>query len=145
MNRQPEPGEWQTETDRYGAVRRYRMIGSVKEYEADVLTTRGTMAQSQLDTYNSTARPAVRTCLETEPAKSCPFLSGMKTDCTREKCAAYFGGSCTLSRSKAGRDTRGLQCPISKYHYPCREDCALYRNGCTLMATTTESEDNNHE
>lgn len=139
---EPEPGEWKTETDKYGAVRRYRITGGIKEYEAEIITTHGTMGKTQLDTYNHTAHPDTKTHLDREePAKSCPLLSGMKTDCTREKCAAYFGGGCTLSRGKAGRDTRGLQCPISKYHYPCREDCALYRNGCTLM-TTIESEVN---
>lgn len=139
---EPKPGKWQTEVNRYGGVRRYRIVGGVKEYEMDVMTTHGTLTQSQLDTYNNDTHRDKKTHLETEPAKkSCPLLSGMKTDCTREKCAAYFGGGCTLSRGKAGRDTRGLQCPVSKYHYPCREDCALYRNGCTLM-TTIESEDN---
>lgn len=41
-----EPGEWQEETNRFGGVRRFRMIGGIKEYECSVRTTNGTKPQS---------------------------------------------------------------------------------------------------
>lgn len=30
---EPEPGEWQEEVNAYGGVKRFRMIGHIKEYE----------------------------------------------------------------------------------------------------------------
>ena len=41
-----EPGEWQEEKNRFGGVRRFRMIGNVREYECEVRTTHGTISQS---------------------------------------------------------------------------------------------------
>lgn len=125
MTRLPEPGAWQTET-RNGVTRRFRWIGSVKEYETDFTFTGGTTSQPQ---------PEIK-----KQPKKCPFIEGIKTDCDPQ-CAAFFGGYCTLGRTGKARDTIGRRCPVSKYHYPCREDCAVYRGGCTLMTTPTESED----
>jgi len=47
--KEEEPGEWQEEKNQFGGVRRYRMIGSIKEYETEVTTTHGTYTQAEID------------------------------------------------------------------------------------------------
>lgn len=145
----PEPGEWQEEINQYGGMRRYRMIGGVKEYEMTVTVDGIEIPQSELTAYHERKKAAEQARREAEknrpappPPKNCPFNDGMQTSCTRDKCALYMDG-CTLARWNATKATEGLQCPFSKYRHKCRTDCALYRGGCTFtgIPTNTESED----
>lgn len=93
-------------------------------------------------------REAAKNAPPPPPRKNCPLADGMNTDCTNEKCALYLNG-CTLARltdRPPAKATEGLQCPLSKYRFKCRTDCALYnKTGCTLTAIKTESEDNNEQ
>lgn len=144
-----EPGEWQEEVNQYGGVRRYRMIGGVKEYEMDVTVDGITIPQSQLEDYHRRKKEAEKARLEAAknappppPRKNCPIFDNTglnNTDCTGEKCALYMDG-CTLARFTPAKDTAGLQCPFDRYKRGCRKDCALYRNGCTLTGITTNNE-----
>lgn len=149
-----EPGEWQEEVNQYGGVRRYRMIGNCKEYEMDVTVDGITIPQSQLEDYHrrkkeaeQARREAAKNAPPPPPRKNCPLADGMNTDCTNEKCALYLNG-CTLARltdRPPAKATEGLQCPLSKYRFKCRTDCALYnKTGCTLTAIKMESEDKKH-
>lgn len=116
----PEPGEWQTETTPYGGVRRYRMIGSMKEYEPEI----NGIPQSVF--FARQKRQAEQRAAELEREKkeaaeraarrrNCPFRDGMQTDCTREACALFLNG-CTLARladQPPAKATEGLQCPLA--------------------------------
>lgn len=135
----PEPSEWQEEVNQYGGVRRFRMIGNVKEYEMMVSVDGTQIPQSELSAYHERKQAAEKARAEAEknrPApplpKNCPLSDGMNTTCTREKCALYMGDDCTLARWNAAKVTEGLRCPLSKYKAKCRTDCALYKSGCTL-------------
>ncbi len=146
----PEPGEWQTETTPYGGVRRYRMIGGMKEYEPEIngipqsvfLESNRRMREQREAEYKEEQRRAAERAAQ---RRNCPFRDGMQTDCTREACALFLNG-CTLARladQPPAKATEGLQCPFSKYRSKCRTDCALYNGGCTLtgIKTNKESED----
>lgn len=147
-----EPSEWQEEIDKFGGVKRFRMIGHIKEYEPTITINGLEIPQSQLADYHRRQKEAEQARREAEknrpappPRKNCPLADGMNTDCKNEKCALYLNG-CTLARltdRPPAKATEGLQCPFSKYNYKCRTDCALYKGGCTLtgITTTTESED----
>ena len=123
-----EPGEWQEEVNQYGGVRRYRMIGNVKEYEMEVTVDGHTIPQSELEDYHRRKKEAEQARAEAE-----------------EKCALFLNGGCTLAQISdrpPAKATEGLQCPLSKYKSKCRTDCALFnKTGCTLTAIKTESED----
>lgn len=54
----PIPGEWQEEVNQWGGVRRYRMVGNVKEFETIVTTSYGDIPQSQLEAYNQRKKAA---------------------------------------------------------------------------------------
>lgn len=134
------PSEWQT--DEHG--RRYRMVGNIKEYEMMVRIGGISVPESQVEAHNARMRADAerqRQTVEQQPQpQNCPFMSGMQTDCTREKCALYCDG-CTLARiidRPPAKDTVGLKCPFSRYN--CRPDCALYKNGCALTGIKTHKE-----
>ncbi len=132
-----QPGEWQEEVNQWGGVRRFRMVGNVKEYEMTVKIDGHDIPQSEVEDYHRRKKAAQEAQRKAEaekakiPARNCPFAEGMQTSCTREKCALFMDG-CTLARITAAKATEGLQCPLSKYKAKCRRDCALYNNGCTL-------------
>lgn len=144
-----EPGEWQT--DETG--RRFRKIGEGSiEYEPTITVDGIEIPQSELAAYHERRKAAEQARKEAAakapapPArKNCPLMDGMNTDCTGEKCALFLKGGCTLAQISdrpPAKRTEGLQCPLSKYHFKCRTDCALYNmTGCTLTAIKTESEE----
>ena len=136
----PQPGEWQTEVNAYGGVRRYRMIGNCKEYEMMVTVDGMQIPQSELSAYHERkrqqeeARKLQEAKEKPRPLPDCPFSSGMDQRCKGEKCAIYMDG-CTLARigkGKATKDTQGAKCPFNGY--TCNKSCALYVGGCTLTA-----------
>lgn len=143
----PEPGEWQTETTPYGGVRRYRMIGGMKEYEPEIngipqsVFFRSQQAQKE-QREKQLKEEQARAAEKAARRRNCPFSDGMQTDCKREACALFMDG-CTLARLTPAKDTEGLQCPFSRYRHKCRKDCALYKGGCTLTGINQniESED----
>lgn len=49
---EPEPGEWQEEIDKFGGVKRFRMIGHIKEYEPTITINGLEIPQSQLADYH---------------------------------------------------------------------------------------------
>ena len=135
-------GEWQTEVNQWGGVRRYRMVGKIKEYEMMVHTEGGEIPESQLEEYNRRNREAREKQIAndkgiTMPVKICPFKSDLYRRCDGSKCAFYASG-CALAHLRTGtpRQTKDLRCPISGSN--CGNNCALYANGCAL---TKESED----
>lgn len=136
-----EPGEWQEEVNQWGGVRRFRMVGNVKEYELEV----NGIPQSRLEEHNK--REAERTKARNERDKQraaqwriCPLKVGnMKTACDREGCA-FFGDGCAiplLIGKPPLRDTEGLRCPISQWK--CSKDCAMYDGGCAITGIFTKS------
>ena len=129
--RQTEPGEWQR--DETG--RRFRMMGNIKEYEAEIIINGIPVPESQLSAYHA-ARKAVSEPekRETPKTRTCPFDGGIENQC-RENCALHTVHGCALVymvRRKPARGTAGKKCPFSAYS--CRESCALYNNGCVLAA-----------
>lgn len=140
----PQPGEWQTEVNPYGGVRRYRMIGNCKEYEMMVTVDGMRIPQSEVKAYHErkrqreAAQRIQATQIQQPPPQNCPFTSGLNTDCRREKCALFLDG-CTLAKignRQPAKDTKGLQCPFN--HCSCNEQCALYKGGCTLTAVNND-------
>ncbi|MBQ3379697.1 MAG: hypothetical protein IJG50_07550 [Clostridia bacterium] len=127
MNDETKSGEWQTDEN----GKRYRMIGRIKEYEMTVLTSHGTVTQSQLEAINrhETGKTAFE---QVKPIKACPFKDGLHTGCDGEACALYVDG-CALASGRPQRDTAGRKCPFGRSF--CGSLCALYNGGCTLTAT----------
>lgn len=135
-----EPGEWQEERDPYGNVRRYRMLGPIKEYEPTIIVNGIEIPQRELEDFNrrSKERAAaqsaqIRRAAPAQKSYICPFTGGNHA-CRRDKCALYTGRGCTLAQiaTTAARDTAGKSCPFSPYS--CRNDCSLYKTGCVLTA-----------
>lgn len=131
------PGEWQTEVDQWGAVRRYRMIGNCKEYEGTVRIDGLEVPESQLEAFHKSRteakekelhRPRPETISAT--VKRCPFMSGYNT-ARRADCVFRAGTRCALCRPRTAdtRDTAGAFCPFCG---TCKASCAMYDGGCTL-------------
>ena len=142
MGKKIIPGEWQEEVNQWGGVRRYRMIGNVKEYEMMVTVDGIQIPQSELEDYHrrkKEAEAARRAAPPPPPEKNCPFcFTGFPGKCKKEKCALYDGEACALAQlaATAARDTSGRKCPFNPY--PCEAHCALYKTGCTLTALNTK-------
>lgn len=154
--RDPEPGEWQEEVDKFGGVKRFRMIGHIKEYEPTIIINGLEIPQSQLADYHRRQKEAEerRKAEALEAAKnrpeprSCPFSNGCNNTCKREQCKIFINGKCAIA---AIADAHGAEieeapatdkrkCPFSIYG-KC-EGCALYHHGCALarLAAATYKE-----
>lgn len=145
---QPEPGEWQIEKNHFGGVKRYRMVGNVKEYEREINGVPESIffaSQKAQKEYDEARREEERREAERREAlrRNCPLRNGSTTDCTREECALFIGNGCALARltdRPPAKDTVGLLCPLSRVHSKCRKDCTLYNGGCALTGIDTKME-----
>jgi hypothetical protein len=144
--RDPEPGEWQEEVNAYGGVKRFRMIGQIKEYEPTITINGLEIPQSQLEDYHRRQKEAAerRKAEALEAAKnrpeprSCPFSNGCNNTCTREGCNIFLKGKCSIATIA---DASGVEieeapaqnskCPFSIYGR-C-QGCALYNKGCAIV------------
>ena len=139
------PGEWQEEIDKFGGVKRFRMIGHIKEYEPTITINGLEIPQSQLEDFHKRQKEAEerrRAAAEEEwknrpPARSCPFANGCNNTCTREKCKIFYDGKCSIATvaDAVGVEieeapARDKKCPFSIYG-KC-EGCALYHHGCAI-------------
>ena len=146
--RDPEPGEWQEEVNAYGGVKRFRMIGQIKEYEPTITINGLEIPQSQLEDYHRRQKEAAerRKAEALEAAKnrpepkSCPFSSGNNNTCWREKCSLFLKGKCAIAiladahgteQTDQTEQTQAAKCPFSIYGR-CK-GCALYNNGCAIV------------
>ena len=145
---EPEPGEWQEEIDKFGGVKRFRMIGHIKEYEPTIIINGLEIPQSQLADYHRRQKEAEERrkaeqaeALKNRPEpKSCPFSSGNNNTCQREKCSLFLKGKCAIAiladahgteQTDQTEQTQATKCPFSIYGR-C-EGCALFNNGCALV------------
>ena len=142
---EPEPGEWQEEIDKFGGVKRFRMIGHIKEYEPTITINGLEIPQSQLEDYHRRQKEAAerRKAEALEAAKnrpepkSCPFSSGNNNTCWREKCSLFLKGKCAIAiladahGAEQTEQTQATKCPFSIYGR-CK-GCALYNNGCAIV------------
>ncbi len=145
--RDPEPGEWQEEVNAYGGVKRFRMIGQIKEYEPTITINGLEIPQSQLEDYHRRQKEAAerRKAEALEAAKnrpeprSCPFSNGCNNTCTREGCKIFLKGKCSIAtiadasgaEIEAAPATDKRKCPFSVYGR-C-EGCALFSKGCAIV------------
>ena len=139
------PGEWQEEIDKFGGVKRFRMIGHIKEYEPTITINGLEIPQSQLEDYHRRQKEAAerRKAEALEAAKnrpepkSCPFSSGNNNTCWREKCSLFLKGKCAIAiladahGTEQTEQTQDTKCPFSIYGR-CK-GCALYNNGCAIV------------
>lgn len=139
------PGEWQEEIDKFGGVKRFRMIGHIKEYEPTITINGLEIPQSQLEDYHRRQKEAAerRKAEALEAAKnrpepkSCPFSSGNNNTCWREKCSLFLKGKCAIAiladahGTEQTEQTQAAKCPFSIYGR-CN-GCALFNNGCALV------------
>ena len=139
------PGEWQEEIDKFGGVKRFRMIGHIKEYEPTITINGLEIPQSQLEDYHRRQKEAAerRKAEALEAAKnrpepkSCPFSSGNNNTCWREKCSLFLKGKCAIAiladahGAEQTEQTQATKCPCSIYGR-CK-GCALYNNGCAIV------------
>lgn len=139
------PGEWQEEIDKFGGVKRFRMIGHIKEYEPTITINGLEIPQSQLEDYHRRQKEAAerRKAEALEAAKnrpepkSCPFSSGNNNTCWREKCSLFLKGKCAIAiladahGTEQAEQTQATKCPFSIYGR-CK-GCALYNNGCAIV------------
>lgn len=135
--------EWLTEENSFGGVRRYRMVGNIKEFEAMVQTTSGLVPESQLEEHNAHQRELAEARRREEQKKkpynkSCPLREGLNTVCMEERCTMYDPeAGCALAwvgAKKPSVDRLGGVCPFNRYGSPCRETCAMYNGGCAFTA-----------
>ena len=145
--RDPEPGEWQEEVNAYGGVKRFRMIGQIKEYEPTITINGLEIPQSQLEDYHRRQKEAAerRKAEALEAAKnrpepkSCPFSNGCNNTCQREGCKIFLKGKCSIAtiadasgaEIEAAPATDKRKCPFSVYGR-C-EGCALFSKGCAIV------------
>lgn len=145
---EPEPSEWQEEIDKFGGVKRFSMIGHIKEYEPVTYISGIPVPQSQIADFHKRQKEAEErrkaAALEEmknrpEP-KSCPFSSGNNNTCKREKCSLFLKGKCAIAvladahgaeQTDQTEQTQATKCPFSIYGR-C-EGCALFNNGCALV------------
>ena len=139
------PGEWQEEIDKFGGVKRFRMIGHIKEYEPTITINGLEIPQSQLEDYHRRQKEAAerRKAEALEAAKnrpepkSCQFSSGNNNTCWREKCSLFLKGKCAIAiladahGAEQTEQTQATKCPFSIYGR-CK-GCALYNNGCAIV------------
>lgn len=141
--------EWQTETTPYGAQRRYRMRGGIKEYEMMVTIGGIEVPESELSSFHERNKAIegakraemLRAANNMQTIKLCPFKANtMQSKCINEACALYADG-CTLAEiGEPTKQTANLKCPLTNRN--CTNDCALFRDqGCTLTALKNERED----
>ena len=142
------PGEWQEEIDKFGGVKRFRMIGHIKEYEPTITINGLEIPQSQLEEYHRRQKEAAerRKAEALEAAKnrpepkSCPFSNGNYNTCKREGCTLFLKGECAIAiladahgtaQTDRAEQTQATKCPFSIYGR-CK-GCALYNNGCAIV------------
>lgn len=109
--------EWKYDADR---GRYYRDFGNgCREWMPDYFFT---------GSANNTPR------LQKEVSRTCPIKTGMSNKCDGDECSFFSAGLCSLAKveHKPPRDTDELRCPLRSGR--CRKDCALYLNGCLLVA-----------
>ena len=146
--RDPEPGEWQEEVNAYGGVKRFRMIGQIKEYEPTITINGLEIPQSQLEEYHRRQKEAeerrkaeaLEAAKNRPEPKSCPFATGCNTTCKREDCKIFLKGKCAIAiladahgaeQTEQTDQTQAAKCPFSVYGR-CK-GCALYNNGCAIV------------
>ena len=143
----PDPGEWQEEIDKFGGVKRFRMIGHIKEYEPTIIINGLEIPQSQLADYHRRQKEAEERrkaeqaeAFKNRPEpKSCPFITnGCSTACKRENCNIFLKGKCSIATiaDASGVEieeapAKGSKCPFSIYGR-C-QGCALFINGCAFV------------
>lgn len=132
--------EWKE--DEFG--KRYRDVEQggfrIREYETVVVTTNGTVYQSELTEHNRRMKQQDEEQHRAEkavikPLKICPFSDpgGDIKRCAEDRCAFYVDDSCGAFRVWEDHKTLGLQCPMLCRQL-CRRDCAFSVNdGCTLL------------
>ena len=145
---EPEPSEWQEEIDKFGGVKRFRMIGHIKEYEPTITINGLEIPQSQLADFHRRQKEAEERrkaeqaeALKNRPEpKNCPFSSGNNNTCKREKCSLFLKGKCAIAiladahgteQTDQTEQTQATKCPFSIYGR-CK-GCALFNNGCALV------------
>ena len=105
--------------------RRYREFGNSREYEPDYL-------------FSSGKRSGLKEKQLQKEEKRCPFRSMVNDRCNREQCAFFVQtkACCVLAiwGSDPVRDTAGAKCPINRERRVCDNKCALYKNGCMIVA-----------
>lgn len=142
---EPEPSEWQEEIDKFGSVKRFRMIGHIKEYEPTITINGLEIPESQLADFHKRQKEAEERrkaeqaeALKNRPEpKSCPFSNGCNNTCKREGCTLFLKGKCAIAiladahGTEQTEQTQDTKCPFSIYGH-CK-GCALYNNGCAVV------------
>ena len=144
---EPEPSEWQEEIDKFGGVKRFSMIGHIKEYEPVTYISGIPVPESQIADFHKRQKeaeerrkPEQAEALKNRPEpKSCPFSNGCNNTCKREGCNIFLKGKCSIAtiadasgveiEEAPAKDKR--KCPFSIYGH-C-EGCALYNKGCGFV------------
>lgn len=129
-----------------GHGKRYRETApGHREYEMTVTVSGGLeVPVSQLEDYHRRQKEAdekrraaaMEEFKNRPPARSCPFVSGMNTQCKREKCALFIDGGCSIAILADAHGTdhptvKGTKCPFSVYAH-C-DDCAVNNGGCAIV------------
>lgn len=115
----------------------YRMDGYIKEYAPTVMTTHGTVYESELKQINERAKKDSQNIINEaatalKPYGTCPFKSGSAKPTCDSNCAWWNGSECSIVSDRSETKLKG-KCPISKS--TCTEICALWKdNECKLLA-----------
>ena len=145
---EPEPSEWQEEIDKFGGVKRFSMIGHIKEYEPVTYISGIPVPESQIADFHKRQKeaeerrkPEQAEALKNRPEpKSCPFSNGCNNTCQREGCKIFLKGKCAIAiladahgaeQTDQTEQTQATKCPFSIYGR-CK-GCALFNNGCAVV------------
>lgn len=142
MKKEVIPGEWLEEIDPFTkAVKRYRMVGNVKEYEMMVTIDGCQVPESQVEAFNKRKKERqeqkqaeLKAQQAQQPTYSCPFNgNGLNPVCRAAECAFFKDNNCIIRQIKTDpMQTEGKRCPVSMYNKPCNSKCAFYNGGCIL-------------
>ena len=125
---------------------RYREVGKGHIEYAPTITVAGGLEiyQDDLEDFHRRQKEAdeKRKAAELEEwknrpePKSCPFVSGMNTQCQREKCVLFLDGKCSIAILA---DAHGTDQPIAKDAksplsiYSRCNSCAVNNGGCAFV------------
>lgn len=131
-------GEWQEERNQWGGVRRFRWVGSTKEYAPEITTTNGTVYAEDLTAHNERMKKQQEQRIQQEnerlakqPKGTCPLKGSNITKCS-ENCVLYDGKDCMIVGVVPEIDTTDRLCPF--LNLKCNDQCMIYKNGCTIVA-----------
>lgn len=109
------------------------------EHEKMVVTTYGTFPESQANRIISEIKAKEKANVwQPVKLKSCPFRTGMNSECRGNLCALFDETACSIVTGS--KVNTGNKCPFGDGGTRCGADCALNHNGHCAMCRKENNE-----